>query len=389
MGKMFLGGGTYGNVYAEPGGHTVKKVMPLTYVDEEGSEFLVNDIVIETSALVRMSTCGVPYVVRPLGCGLTNGGKDFAIILERLDELHVSYSTAGDTVKRRIAQLFTALACMHEVDIYHGDMKPANLMLDPITGDLRVIDFGMARMDTDRISAHAEDLYTLSYRPPELLLHCNNFDRSRADVWAAGVTACEMMLEDEFIIDGLHDWKSAMFDVIQQFGLPRYASMWPRWSLFNNTMDMERLESAPVDTKVAAMRGPEAADFIRRACDPNPSDRWSAARLLGHPYICGVVPMIHVAQPVSVTLRATPDPFWRWKTASRVKRILIVTELIRILGIPIDNLQCYNGATSVCSAYLFEWPETGVDIGGISAILSRPETFAFLSKRIVTLIDDY
>ena len=42
-------------------------------------------------------------------------------------------------------QLFSALACLHSVDLIHRDVKPANVMISSDGKTLKLIDFGLCR----------------------------------------------------------------------------------------------------------------------------------------------------------------------------------------------------------------------------------------------------
>jgi eukaryotic-like serine/threonine-protein kinase len=70
-------------------------------------------------------------------------------------------------------QAADALAEAHRLNVVHGDIKPANMMIDSL-GQLRILDFGIAR-STDRLATFATatgtpPAGTLAYMAPEQLL---------------------------------------------------------------------------------------------------------------------------------------------------------------------------------------------------------------------------
>ena len=95
-----------------------------------------------------------------------------------------------------VEQIALALDCAHASGVVHRDLKPANVMVGP-DGHVRILDFGIATMAADsaetatRLTAAGLTVGTLAYMPPEML-RGQPVD-GRADVWALGVTAYEML----------------------------------------------------------------------------------------------------------------------------------------------------------------------------------------------------
>jgi serine/threonine-protein kinase len=89
---------------------------------------------------------------------------------------------------RRLAE---AMHVAHRAGIVHRDLKPANVMVKP-DGDLVVMDFGLARRESDkRLTAAGVGLGTPLYMAPEQMN--GNTVGPAADVWAAGVILYELL----------------------------------------------------------------------------------------------------------------------------------------------------------------------------------------------------
>ena len=75
---------------------------------------------------------------------------------------------------------------MEEKGVCHRDLKSENILYDPKTGDLRIIDFELARMQ--RYSDERLELWsntgTLHYRAPESFKGCYGIP---VDMWAIGI----------------------------------------------------------------------------------------------------------------------------------------------------------------------------------------------------------
>ena len=97
----------------------------------------------------------------------------------------------------RIASaLSAALAHLHARGIIHKDIKPANVLVDPASGQVHLMGFGMAtRQPRERHAlASPEDIDgTLAYMAPEQTGRMNRSIDSRSDLYALGVTFYEML----------------------------------------------------------------------------------------------------------------------------------------------------------------------------------------------------
>ncbi len=116
----------------------------------------------------------------------------------------------GEALKERIArrrfsvnefldtaiQICGALGQVHLADIIHKDINPANLIQNPATGELKIIDFGISTM-LPRLSPaliSPESLEgTLPYIAPEQTGRMNRSLDYRADFYSLGTTFHEML----------------------------------------------------------------------------------------------------------------------------------------------------------------------------------------------------
>ena len=84
------------------------------------------------------------------------------------------------------------LSAAHAVSVIHRDIKPANLFLTRL-GDVKVLDFGVARMlDSASITATGELWGTPAFMPPEQAVGDRSLDH-RCDLWAVGAVMFRML----------------------------------------------------------------------------------------------------------------------------------------------------------------------------------------------------
>lgn len=86
-------------------------------------------------------------------------------------------------VRQVMAGVVSALAACHARGVYHLDLKPANVMLQP-GGGIKLIDFGAARQGT-AVATHSKLALTPAFAPPELLMERSY--GSDSDIFEAGI----------------------------------------------------------------------------------------------------------------------------------------------------------------------------------------------------------
>lgn len=108
-----------------------------------------------------------------------------------------SYTKAGQHlppifVKIYLYQMMRSLAYIHALGICHRDIKPQNILVNPETHLVVLIDFGSAKM---LIPSEPNVAYICSryYRAPELIFGATQYTCA-IDIWSMGCVFAEMML---------------------------------------------------------------------------------------------------------------------------------------------------------------------------------------------------
>lgn len=123
-------------------------------------------------------------------------------------------------VKTLTMQLLQGLSYIHSLNIIHRDIKLSNLLYNN-RGQLKICDFGLARIATENNMTN--NVVTLWYRAPELLLGCTSYNSS-IDIWSCACIFAELYLERPiFPGNNVADQIRIIFSCL---GAPRI-SIWP------------------------------------------------------------------------------------------------------------------------------------------------------------------
>ncbi|XP_077937103.1 cyclin-dependent kinase 16 isoform X5 [Gasterosteus aculeatus] len=93
-------------------------------------------------------------------------------------------------VKLFLFQLLRGLSYCHRRKVLHRDLKPQNLLINE-RGELKLADFGLARAKSIPTKTYSNEVVTLWYRPPDILLGSTNYS-THIDMWGVGCIFYEM-----------------------------------------------------------------------------------------------------------------------------------------------------------------------------------------------------
>lgn len=95
-----------------------------------------------------------------------------------------------NNVKLFLFQLLRGLAYCHKRRVLHRDLKPQNLLIGQ-QGELKLADFGLARAKSIPTKTYSNEVVTLWYRPPDVLLGSTEYS-TQIDMWGVGCIFSEM-----------------------------------------------------------------------------------------------------------------------------------------------------------------------------------------------------
>ncbi|KAH6810501.1 hypothetical protein C2S51_024263 [Perilla frutescens var. frutescens] len=274
--------GGFGHVYKikdkQIGSDVAMKSIPFT-IRKNG---LPTDVLREISILKELNH---ENVVRLLYVSVTP--TSFNLFFEWLD-YDLNKMVKGGTKDPRLTksllfQTLQAVSYCHSQKVLHRDLKPHNLLLDTVTNKLKLADFGYARTFDDAVHEYSNEVATLAYKAPELLLR-NNPYTTAVDMWSVGCIFAELVIGKP-LFSGTTD-TLVMRKIINMLGVPNELD-WPGIkSECLKVCEIEELPPGPLPEIADVVPGLEPAgqDLLSKMLRMIPSRRITAFDALVHPY---------------------------------------------------------------------------------------------------------
>ncbi|GAB2276496.1 Cyclin-dependent kinase D-1 [Dionaea muscipula] len=216
----------------------------------------------------------------------------------------------GD-VKSYLQMTLKALAYCHKKWVLHRDMKPNNLLI-AADGQLKLADFGLARIfgSPDRRFTH--QIFARWYRAPELLFGSKQYGAA-VDVWGAACVFAELLLRKPFL-QGQSDMDQ-LGKIFAAFGTPK-RSQWVDMEYLPDYVEYQYVPATPMRS-LFPMASDDALDLLTKMFAYDPKARISAQQALEHRYVKSSLQlflflssaMILLAFMLSLVLSSLSSPF--------------------------------------------------------------------------------
>ncbi|KAK4681952.1 Suppressor of Sensor Kinase (SLN1) [Podospora pseudoanserina] len=266
---QFVGGGTFGNVYAAMNLDT-GQLMAVKEIRLQDPKLIPNVAHTIRDEMRVLESVDHPNVVSYFGIEVHRdrvymfmefcSGGSLANLLEhgRIEDEQVIMVYA--------LQLLEGLAYLHELRIAHRDIKPENILLDH-NGIIKYVDFGAAKLIARQGRTLVQDITstkpnksmtgTPMYMSPEVIKGENPGHFGAVDIWSLGCVILEMAT-------GRRPW----------------ANLDNEWAIMYNIA-----QGNPPQLPTSDQLSPQGIDFLRRCFVRDSKKRATAIELLQHEWI--------------------------------------------------------------------------------------------------------
>jgi len=189
-----------------------------------------------------------------------------------------------DHIQYFVYQILRGLKYIHSANVLHRDLKPSNLLLNS-NCDLKICDFGLARVEDDNNPNLTEYVVTRWYRAPEIMLACQEYTKA-IDVWSVGCIFAELLARGP-LFPG-EDYIQQLRLICEKLGRPPDGDLEfvtseraKRFMLSLNTKT-----PVPMSELFPAHSGEkDALDLLRKMLIFHPQQRISIEQSLEHPFM--------------------------------------------------------------------------------------------------------
>ncbi|KAI5954066.1 gsk3 [Candida margitis] len=181
-------------------------------------------------------------------------------------------------IKLYTYQMFRALNYIHSQGICHRDIKPQNLLINPTTGELKLCDFGSAKILNPQ-EPNVSYICSRYYRAPELIFGATNYT-TKIDVWSAGCVMAELILGQP-LFPG-ESGIDQLVEIIKILGTPSKEQI---KSMNPNYMEHRFPQIKPIPLhKIFKKMAPDCIQFLIKVLQYSPLERISCIEAMVDPY---------------------------------------------------------------------------------------------------------
>ena len=285
----FLGSGAYGKVYQAM--NTKKKeIVALKVMFFEGADQEDNCQGLTSTALREFSclmfTRGKSNIMSIKDLFVFAKEKYMIYVMDYFPlDLSLYMSQKKGEIKDKeimviMYQILNGLFELHKMYFMHRDLKPGNIVYNPDTLELRIIDFGLCREPNFPGDHLSNEVASPGYRPIEVLMGSTNYTPA-IDVWCAGIIFYELLCGCKPFTPKTKSEVSYIFEILSEYGSPSREEYPSMYSLKHCPQKLPRFKG----NRTIYKKVPKSAyPLIEKMLRLNPSERIPPEEALKDPY---------------------------------------------------------------------------------------------------------
>jgi len=277
-----IGEGTYGKVYRCVNKET-KELFALKKIYLNSEEEGIPSTAIREIALLK--ELDHPNVVKLHN--VIHYKQRLILVFEYCDEdLKHFISSYKDeeipmkVIKNFMYQVYKGMAHCHHSKVLHRDLKPPNILVSK-KKLVKLADFGLARAAGLPVKNYTNEVVTLWYRSPDVLLGNTQYNSS-IDIWSIGCIMAEMVNKIPLLM-GKNEGDQ-LKKIFAMFGTPNEEEYPEVKDLKDWNKDkFEKKEPVPIH-KICPRLDQAGLDLLSKSMKIDPKKRITAKQALEHPW---------------------------------------------------------------------------------------------------------
>lgn len=229
------------------------------------------------------------------------------LVFEHMDgDLKKYMDTHGDrgalkpmTIKSFMYQLLKGIDFCHQNRVLHRDLKPQNLLINS-KGSLKLGDFGLARAFGIPVNTFSNEVVTLWYRAPDVLLGSRTYNTS-IDIWSAGCIMAEMYTGRPLFPGTTNE--DQIIRIFRIMGTPTERT-WPGITQFPEYKPNFQMYATQDLRQILPQIDPDGIDLLQRMLQLRPEFRISAHDALKHRWFNDLILQHHQQQQAAAAMQA-------------------------------------------------------------------------------------
>ena len=201
-----------------------------------------------------------------------------------------SINITPQDLKLYIYKILQCLEYCQSKKIIHRDIKSGNIVVNSITKELNVIDWGLSEYYLEDYK-YCTRVGTRYYKSPELLLDYKKYDYA-IDIWSVGCIFGAILFQKDFLFKG-DDLNDQIFKVAEVFGYEEFEKYLNKYKnnsklSIKNAMKIKECVKKEwksfINSKNKYLVSDDALDLLDKLLKFDQEERIKASEALKHPY---------------------------------------------------------------------------------------------------------